>query len=254
MDQPRPNPRNYFTTYHFARDYLYSGAAVSFAATAAAATGMLTGTIPLPTSEWLNILNLDISASALFLASVLFLFLCHGLGHFANTTVAGVITCYLHRFKGHRSMYYRCYRPYKEEIRKIYESNFSDRLFPSQAEENARVLVSQLIELYRQHEASGYLHVARLYAICAFYRQLAFYLLLQVLAFVLYAGWWPAFVQLVLAVFALANHRRLIDQSGRAELAYISATHARLQREREALVMQDKSKNLERDLSPSGAL
>lgn len=239
MEQTRPNPRNYFTTYHFARDYLYSAAAISVAGTAAVATGMLTGAIRLPTYESLDVLNPDVSTPVLFLVPVLFLLLSHGLGHFANTTMANAITCYLRVFKAHRSMYYRCYHPYTKEIGRIYESNFSVRFWTSQADENAGVLVNQLIELCRQHEAPGYLHVARHYAICAFYRQLTFYLLLQVLGFALYSNCWPAVVQLAIAALTLTNHHRLIDQTGRAELAYISATHARLQRDREAL-LQDK--------------
>ena len=225
MAKPTTDSRNYFTTYHFARDYLYSAASLLPASISAI---LLSGIH----EELIEVADGQ-SFSGWAMAVLFFFVLSHGLGHVANTTLAVLMRFWARFILREVSFYAKSYRPYRDVLYRIHKRYFDDECFLLQLEHTGGIGVaaSQLVGFFRQYEASGYVHVARLYAIAAFYRQLVVYFFAQCLVFLCFGMLCAVIVTLAVVICTLFNHQKLIREVVQGELAYVLATDARLRRE-----------------------
>lgn len=240
MERPKTDSRNYFSPYYFARDYLYSAAAVSVAGVAGV---ILSGQFGWFVDEILG----RPPTAGMLLAAMLFLFLCHGLGQSANSLVVAVTSLFTLCIEKVPTIFDVYYKRYEMHIAEVYAKRFPGEFFllnrkkwrGARTQRETGNKVAQLIEFCRQHEAAGYMHVARLYAVIAFNRQLSLYFLVLGIGFCGYWNecwtsgfqWWAVAVSFTVCAYLVYTQWRLVGEASHLELTFISATDARLDRE-----------------------
>ncbi len=221
MELPGTIARGYFSPYHFARDYLYSAAAVLLTAVAAA--------FYLPEFRSFSSKITSQEPAPLLVAALLLFVSSHGLGFVANSMVVLPLDWAMRRRdKGGRSLFELHYEKSKSLIDRLYMRHFGDAV-GSDCPASRREKMNRLIEFCRQHEAVGFVHIVRNYALIYFHRQVLVYFLLLGAIICRFEFTWHVLWLFAISAFEALNQARMVKETAAAELSFISATCARLQ-------------------------
>lgn len=248
--------RGYFSPYHFARDYLYSAAAVLLSGVAAA---LASGTLPsLARSTLQSVSVKELPVAQLLVATLLFFVSSHGLGLVANAMAMQIINCSWglkcsrrHKANRGRSLYDKHYEESEAPICKLHEECFRGAAArdASDTPMGPGDKMRQLIEFCRQHERAGYVHLARSYAIVSFHRQVLVYFGVLATTFGCHRRFLAASLLGLVCVLELVVQATTVRDTAEDELHYVSATCSRLRRE-----WSLRAKGGQASLGPQGAL